>query len=156
MAFCTKCGANIDDNAAACPNCGAPQQASANNNTYVNPAPVPTEGDDYTATMDPNDIAQNKTMAVLAYFGFLFLVPLLAAPNSRYARFHTNQGLVLFIADAIVGVITSVTSVIPVVRAFVPGVLGVLILVLLIMGAVNAGSGKAKELPVIGKIKILK
>lgn len=156
MAFCTKCGANIDDNAAVCPNCGAPQQASANSNTYVNPAPVSTEGDDYTATMDPNDIAQNKTMAVLAYFGFLFLVPLLAAPNSKYARFHTNQGLVLFILDAIVSVVSGVSSFIPVVKAIVPGVLSVLILVLLIMGVINAGSGKAKELPVIGKIRILK
>lgn len=155
MAFCTKCGATIDDNAAVCPNCGAPQQASANN-TYVNPAPVSTEGDDYTATMDPNDIAQNKTMAVLAYFGFLFLVPLLAAPNSKYARFHANQGLVLFILDAIVSVVSGVSSFIPVVKAIVPGILSVLILVLLIMGVINAGSGKAKELPVIGKIRILK
>lgn len=155
MAFCTKCGATIDDNATVCPSCGAPQQASANN-TYVNPAPVSMDGGDYTASMDPNDIASNKGMAVLAYFGFLFLVPMLAAPNSQYARFHVNQGLVLFIADIIYGVIAVVLGLIPVVGGILSGVLSLLILVLVVMGIVNAATGKAKELPIIGKIRILK
>lgn len=156
MAFCTKCGATIDDNATVCPSCGAPQQAAANNNAYVNPAPAPAQGDDFTSTMDPNDVASNKGMAVLAYFGFLFLVPLLAAPNSQYARFHVNQGLVLFIADIIYGVIAGVLGLIPVVGGIIAGVLSLLILVLVIMGIVNAATGKAKELPIIGKIRILK
>ncbi len=158
MAFCTKCGAAIDDNATVCPSCGAPQQqqASANNNAFVNPAPAPAQGDDFTASMDPNDIASNKGMAVLAYFGFLFLVPLLAAPNSQYARFHVNQGLILFIADIIYGVIAFALGFIPVVGGILSGVLSLLIFVLVIMGIVNAATGKAKELPIIGKIRILK
>ena len=39
---------------------------------------------------DSNDVAQNKVMGILAYIGFLFLVPLLAAKDSKYARFHAN------------------------------------------------------------------
>ncbi|MBD5081298.1 MAG: zinc-ribbon domain-containing protein [Ruminococcaceae bacterium] len=156
MAFCTKCGANIDDNAAICPSCGAPQQTAANNNAYVNPAPAPAQGDDFTATMDPNDIAANKVMAVLAYFGILFLIPLLAAPNSPYARFHANQGLVLFIVDIVVGVVGSILSIIPFVGAILSGVLALLVLVLVIMGIVNAATGKAKEVPIVGKIRIIK
>ncbi len=98
MPFCTKCGASIDNNTKVCPNCGAPQQTTANNsNTYVNPAPVSMDGTDYTSTMDPNDIAQNKAMAVLSYLGILFLIPILSAPNSPYARFHSNQGIILYI-----------------------------------------------------------
>lgn len=155
MAFCSKCGATIDDNATVCPSCGAPQQASANN-TYVNPAPVSMDGGDYTASMDSNDIASNKGMAVLAYFGLLFLVPMLAAPNSQYARFHANQGIILFIADIIIGVVGGILNLIPVVGGILYGVLGLLIVVLVIMGIVNAASGKAKELPIIGKIRILK
>ncbi|HBH96008.1 MAG TPA: hypothetical protein DDX91_09655 [Ruminococcaceae bacterium] len=156
MAFCTKCGASIDDNAAVCPKCGAAQQSTANNNTYVNPGPVSMDGGDYTATMDPNDIAQNKGMSVLSYFGFLFLVPLLAAPNSAYARFHVNQGIVLFIADVIFGIVGGILTLIPFVGGILSGVLGLAILVLVIMGIVNAAQGKAKELPVIGKIRLLK
>lgn len=157
MAFCTKCGATIDDNATVCPTCGAPQQAgTTNNNAYVNPAPVSMDGGDYTATMDPNDIAQNKFMAVLAYIGILFLVPLLAAPNSPYARFHANQGLVLFIVDIVVGVLNVILGFIPVVGSIIGGLLGLAIFVFWILGIVNAASGKAKELPLIGKIRILK
>lgn len=106
--------------------------------------------------MDPNDIQQNKGMAVLAYFGFLFLVPLLAAPNSPYARFHTNQGLVLFIFDAIVGVVCGILGRIPIAGAIISSVLGLAVLVLLILGVVNAATGKASELPIIGGIKIIK
>lgn len=106
--------------------------------------------------MDPNDIQQNKGMAVLAYFGFLFIVPLLAAPNSPYARFHANQGLVLFIVDAIVGVICGILGGIPIVGAIIGSVLGLVILVLAILGIVNAATGKANPLPIIGGIKIIK
>ncbi len=156
MAFCTKCGATIDNNAAVCPNCGAPQQAAQNNNTNVNPAPVSLEGGDYTATMDPNDIAQNKVMGVLAYIGLLFLVPLLAAPNSPFARFHANQGLILFIADIVIGVVAGVLAIIPIAGLILSGILGLGITVMIILGIVNAATGKAKELPLIGKIRILK
>ena len=36
-------------------------------------------------------------MAVLAYFGILVLIPILAAKESKFARFHANQGLILLI-----------------------------------------------------------
>ena len=32
-------------------------------------------------------------MAILAYFGILVLIPILAAKDSKFARFHANQGL---------------------------------------------------------------
>lgn len=154
MAICNKCGANIDDNATVCPVCNAPQQQAAPNN--ANPAPVSLDSTDYTASMDPNDIAQNKGMSVLAYFGFLFLVPLLAAPNSRYARFHTNQGLIVFILDAIIGAICAVTAFIPVAGIIISSILPIPCLILAIIGIVNAATGKAKELPILGKFKIIK
>lgn len=104
MAFCNKCGAQIPDGANVCPNCGTSQsQQTQPPNVYVSPNPNPNyaqyQGNDHTAEFDPQDVADNKVMAVLAYIGFLFLIPLLAAPQSKFARFHTNQGLVLFIVD---------------------------------------------------------
>ncbi len=152
MAICSKCGGQIDDNVSVCPLCGAPQAS----NTFVNPMPADATGSDYTAQFDPNDIQQNKLMAVLAYIGILFLIPLLAAPNSKYARFHANQGLVLFIVDIAVGIVSTILMFIPIVGAIIGGLLGLAIFIFLIMGIVNAASGKAKELPLIGKIRILK
>src|SRR5580692_8759272 len=46
----------------------------------------------------PADVAQNKMVATLAYVGPLVIVPLLAAPNSKFARFHANQALALFLS----------------------------------------------------------
>ena len=40
------------------------------------------------------DIEKNKIMAVLAYI--IFLIPLLAAKDSPFAKFHTNQGSSIF------------------------------------------------------------
>lgn len=119
---------------------------------------------DTTSSFDQNDIESNKVMAVLAYLGFLFLIPLLVAKESKFAKFHTNQGLVLFIADIAIGVVITIVSIIlafipvvgPIVAGIISGVLGLVIFALMILGIINAATGKAKELPLIGKIKILK
>ena len=163
MATCKKCGADMDENAKQCPVCGAPvEQDQGNSNSKQNAAEAAfTEFNntaDTTAEFDSKDIADNKGMAVLAYIGILFLIPLLAAPNSRFARFHANQGLVLFIAEIIYNFVSAI------IRAILPlavvniilWVISVLFLVLSIIGIVNAATGKAKELPVIGKIRIIK
>jgi hypothetical protein len=48
--------------------------------------------DNENIAIDPQDAQDNKIMAILAYLGLLFLVPFLAAKESPFARFHTNQG----------------------------------------------------------------
>lgn len=98
------------------------------------------------------DIDKNKGMAILAYI--IFLIPLLAAKESNFAKFHTNQGLVLFIAGVILNIISQV----------VPGIIyfillplaNLALLVLAILGIVSAAKGEAKPLPLIGTIVILK
>ena len=110
------------------------------------------------------DVQQNKVFGILAYIGILFLVPLLVAQDSQYARFHTNQGLVLFITDVILGmcmgVISAVFSIIPILGWIVAGLisalLGGVLLVFMILGSVNACSGEPKKLPIIGGITIIK
>lgn len=110
---------------------------------------------DTTAEYDAADIEQNKVMGILSYIFILWLVPLLAAPQSKFARVHANQGLVLFLADLVCGVIGFVLNLIPLVGGILGWLLGVVILVLMILGIVNAATGKAKELPLIGKIKLI-
>lgn len=97
------------------------------------------------------DIEKNKTMAGLSYL--IFFLPLLACPESRYAKFHANQALLLLITGVAGNVILSI---VPVVGWMLMPVFGLGILVLGIMGLVNGFGGKAKRLPLIGKFDILK
>lgn len=105
---------------------------------------------------DPADVDQNKIFAVLAYLGILFLVPLLAAKESRFARYHTNQGVVLFIAAIICSVGGSILSFIPIVGCIVLPVVMIGIFALMIMGIINAAKGECKPLPLIGQYKLIK
>lgn len=118
-----------------------------------------TKTEDYTAQYSQADISDNKVMAILAYIGFLFLVPMFAAPNSKYARFHVSQGLTLFIVMVIAGAVGGVLSIIPIVGL----IFGIIFwavdlvgLVLMVLGIINAANGQAKELPIIGKVKLIK
>jgi uncharacterized membrane protein len=112
-----------------------------------------------SADSDTADIEKNKVFAVLAYIGILFLVPLLAAPQSRFARYHTNQGVVLFIAAILASAASVFLMFIPFVgcfAAFLPLVVGVGTFVLMVLGIVNAASGQYKPLPLIGHFELIK
>ena len=118
---------------------------------------------DHTSEFDPTDIQNNKTMGILSYIGLLVLVPIFAAKDSKFARFHANQGLVLVIAQAIITTVLSITAVIlgliPYVGWFLALIVRLLIPVVYIpsiIGIINAAKGQAKELPIIGSFKILK
>ncbi len=105
---------------------------------------------DTTAEYDPTDIENNKVMAILAYIGILVLVPVLAAKESKFARFHANQGLVLFIVSIILGALANIPLI-----GWAFSLLNIVTFVFCVLGIVNAATGKAKELPIIGSIKIL-
>ena len=114
-------------------------------------------------TPDAADVDKNKIFAVLAYLGILVLVPLLAAKESRFARYHANQGVVLCLAAIVCWVAAFILSFI---LAFVPFLrfLGCFIwlpvwggiLVLMVMGIINAAGGQCKPLPLIGQFKLIK
>ena len=97
------------------------------------------------------DIEKNKTMAGLSYF--LFFLPLIVCPESQYAKFHANQALLLLITGIAGNVILGI---IPIIGWMLMPIFGIAILILGIMGIINGFGGKAKPLPVIGKITILK
>ena len=120
---------------------------------------------DCTSTYDPADIQANKGITILSYISWLLLVPLLARKDSRFARFHSNQGFVL----AIIGTAISITGtvittplnlahlwVVSTVISVLFWLLEIPVLVFCIIGIVNVAQGRAVELPIIGKIKIFK
>ena len=96
-------------------------------------------------------IEKGKTMAGLSYL--LFFLPLVVCPESKYARFHANQALLLLIA-AIGGNV--ILGIIPVIGWILMPIFGIGVLVLGIMGLINGLGGKAKRLPLIGRFTILK
>lgn len=103
-------------------------------------------------------------MAVLAYFGILVLIPILAAKESKFARFHANQGLILLIIGVAYSIFVQVVIKIVVFISYaLAGIVGIalglawlLLLVLAIIGIINAVKGEFKQLPIIGQFQILK
>ena len=161
MAFCGKCGTKVDEGVKFCPSCGNPMEAPASEQqaqTQQNTAQADFSAKvtnlnntaDITDQFDKDDIEKNKVMGLLAYI--LFFIPLLAAKDSPFARYHANQGLVLFLA----AILSSVILIIPILGWIIAPILSIVITVLAVIGIINALNGKAKELPIIGKFKILK
>ena len=114
---------------------------------------------DHTPEMDPQDIQDNKVMGILAYCAFLVFVPIFAAKGSKFARFHANYGLILFIAEAASNLVLGILSNI----RFIGWIFGIaewavtaVCIFFAVLGIINASKGQAKELPIIGGIKILK
>lgn len=180
MAFCTNCGKELNESDKYCPFCG--KEVGVHNNTYSAPKGSDfsdkfneyTNTEDKTYEFDRMDISDNKVFALLSYIGILVLVPLIAAPKSRFARFHANQGLVLLIGEVaystVRGVLLGALKLLRHVTLFggalfspvywavniITGVLSLAFLVFAIIGIINAAQGKAKELPIISKFKIIK
>lgn len=168
MAFCPNCGTQIEEDVKFCPDCGkamdeAVQPAAANSEDFAAKITNLNNTADTTAEYDPADITSNKAMAILAYIGILCLIPIFAAKDSKFARFHANQGLILLIVSAAWGIAYSILSVIIMAISwklgFLVALLGIPSLVLIapmVLGIINAAQGKAKELPIIGTFRILK
>jgi uncharacterized membrane protein len=107
----------------------------------------------------PSDAENNKIYGILAYIGILFVVPLIAVPNSPFAKYHANQGLILFIVECAICIICSIFSWIPVLGVLVilcGSLIGLGCFVLMILGILNAANGKTEPLPLIGGFTILK
>lgn len=136
---------------------------SEQNNSASNFANQVNATPDFTGQFEQQDIQANKVMGVLAYLSILVLIPLFGAKESKFARFHANQGLVLFIFEVIwwvvFGIVSAILGWIPVVGAIV-GIIGwvvnLVFLIFTVIGEINVMQGKAKQLPLIGGITILK
>jgi uncharacterized membrane protein len=109
-------------------------------------------------TFTEEELEQGRTMAALAYV--FFLIPLLAAREQRYAMFHTEQAIVIWIGWIILrigyGILHTVFY-----YSFNIGFCGfgifnwliwVVLIVFWVMGLVAALQKKTEPLPLIGDI----
>lgn len=138
MAFCSKCGSPIEDNATSCPNCGAPVNG-------VSGEPV--------VVSNSND----TLMGILAYLGILALIPYFVKGQSTFVRYHAVRGMNLFLLELIAGVACSILTVgLPVIGSIIGWLVSIAGLVLSIFGIINAANKEMKDLPVIGGIQFIK
>lgn len=115
--------------------------------TSAAPNNVPTA----PVTGDPG---QHKLWAIVGYIiPILFFIPLISdAKHNAFAKFHANQQLNLLLLWVAINVI----AIIPLLGWLVFMVGAIAGLVFMIMGIMNAASGKMKELPLIGKFALIK
>lgn len=111
---------------------------------------------DHTAEYDAADAKKNGVISLFSYLSILLLIPFFAANDSKFARFHVNQGLMLLIADVVLGLVGELLGLIPVVGTIFKIVFGLAVLAATIFGIYNAVTGKAKEIPFIGKYTLVK
>ncbi len=146
--FCQSCGKQIDDAAQACDGCGAAQGAAQYQSAGT---PPPPPNDMAQEVFTPEDIEKNKIMSALAYV--LFFLPLVACPESRFGRYHANQGLLLLIVGIAGGIILGI---IPIIGWILLPFFYIATFVFAIIGFINGLNGRAKPLPLFGKFKIIK
>ncbi len=173
MAFCTECGTELNENG-VCPKCTSEKKsddsekksgASEKVNEVVDKVVDEFKNaEDNTDEFDKEDVEDNIFFAVIAYFGILFIVPLIAAPNSKFAKFHAAQGLNLFILEivysivsgVIVGICSHFGFIVSLLASGIMGLAGLFVFILFIQGIVNAATHKARKLPFIGEFELIK
>lgn len=154
MMMCPKCGAEMPDNTCTCSNCGE-VLTSISSNTHG--------GDSIILNMHHTGNITDNALLCMSYLGFLVIVPLMLCKNTELARFHINQGLVLFITELtycalflftrwLLLAISLWLSVIVAVMAAA----GIVFVVYAAMGIAGVIRGETRELPVIGSCKIIK
>ncbi len=152
MKTCPRCGVQLDDSVAFCPNCGLSFNGA--------PAPAPvTYADpyDHTASYDPQDISDNKVYCMLIYLmgAVGIIIALLASRDSGYVRFHVRQCVKITVCEMLLGILAAVLAI----TFIVPIVAGLAMIVLLVVQIIcffRICKGQAKEAPIVCKLNFLR
>lgn len=186
VVFCSKCGTNVTHQSqptgSPVQNEQPREQQNYNGTTSdkfkagVNNAVYKTKTFffntvDESSMQDAADVQENKILALVSYLGYFFFIPMIVKPYSRYLRFHGNQGLTLCLYLVTVSIINSVLTgiigvagytsigaaiVVSIVNAIISFIFYGSFVLLAGVGIYNAVKGYARELPVIGRIRILR
>ena len=93
-----------------------------------------------------------KTTGIVAYITWIGWIIAFFAGDKEGAKFHLNQALVIFLA----GIVCSIIARITIVGAIIGGIASIVVFIFWIMGLVAACKEEEKEVPLLGKIKLLK
>ncbi len=128
MAFCSGCGAALDDAASYCPRCGR----ASGKNARARSSPL-----------------RDNVAGALAYLVLPAIIFLLIDPfrNNRFVRFHCFQSL----AFAVISMIPRIVLYVPVAGILLWPVLELALFVVWIIMLVKAFQGQQFKLPLIGE-----
>lgn len=103
---------------------------------------------------------KKKIICALAYlFGILFFLPLVCYPNDRFAKFHANQSLVIFlvviVGEVLFGILTGIAG-LGVVFGIILAVFNVAVLLACIYAILGVVKGEERGIPLIRSLKLLK
>lgn len=94
------------------------------------------------------EIREGKFFAVISYISFLCIISLLLKKENKFAVFHAKQGLVLFVAEVAVFLL----SIIPLLGQFIKIAGGILLAVFSLAGILFSLQEKYGKLPLISKV----
>ena len=92
-----------------------------------------------------------KVTGIVAYITFIGWIVAFCAGDKENAKFHLNQALVVWLAN----LACTILGMIPIV-GIVAGLAGIFVFVCWIMGLIAAVKEEEKEVPLLGKLKLLK
>ena len=146
MAFCAKCGAQLNAGSGFCGACGAPvstQSVTTTSGAAAAPASAPTS----TAGSGITD----NVAAALSYIWIVGLIFLLIEPynKNKFLRFHCFQSLFYLLACIVVSI---VLGFIPLLGIIVGMLLGLGEFVLWLVLLLKAYQGQKFKLPFIGDL----
>lgn len=133
MAYCSKCGSQLNDGDKACANCGEPVPGARS-----------------------VDSSNDTWMGILSYLGVLALIPYLVKDQSAFVRSHAVRGMNLMILEVIAWVAVGVFSWVPVLDGILSTLVGLASFVLSLIGIINVANKEDKDLPFIGNIRLIK
>ena len=136
MAFCSKCGSQLNEGDKACGNCGEPIGGAARS----------------PETTSSNDM----WMGILSYLGILALIPYLVKDQTPFVRAHAVRGINLLLLEVIAWVAVGVFAWVPVLDGILSTVVGLASFALSLIGIINVANKDDKDLPFIGSIRLIK
>lgn len=104
---------------------------------------------DFTEFLTPQDVKKTKVLSAVGYF--LFFVPFVFHGDSQYARFHVNQSFLNLLMSTL-GIV--LLGMIPYIGPYLVLLQLALSLIWAVRGFILALQGKAKGIPLVGRLTI--
>ena len=113
--------------------------------------------ENHKSKFENEDVLKYKAFATLSYIPFISILFILLNKYklSEYLKFHINQGFILSILWIIIILMNRGFNDISILN-FTSFLLLFICLILTVFGIVNTHNKESKELPIIGKLKLIK